>query len=191
MADINEEIELEEEIEDCVVAEATKEAKEEKITLDFSLDPAERIKIEIDNTEDANEKAIGSYLLEQFAKDEVLKNCYKDRKITLNAISKYIVECAKKYLKNKNGMIEDKIVFGWVLHYVQDEEVKIPVAETYELTPLDKDKAKKDAIAKYEAEQVEKLRQQEKKKAEAEKRKIEKELAKEKASGTMNLFEDF
>lgn len=181
----NEELELEESEETST--------ESNKLEIDFSLDPVERIKLEIENIDDCNAKEIGEYLIEQFANDEVLKNCYKDRKITLDAVNKFVTECAKKQLNNKNGRITDKVVFGWVLHYVQDEPVEITKAETQKitLTKVDKELAKQKALKQYQDEELEKLRKQNQRKIDAENKKREKELAKEKASGQMNLFGDF
>lgn len=166
-----------------------KEDQKNVIKLDYNMDSIERLKIEIENSKEQNEKIIGEYLLNQFKIDEVLKNAYKERKITLSAIGKFVYECAKKELNSKNGMIADSVVYGWVLHFVQDEPVKLTEAETYELTLKDKDEAKKRAIKAYEAQELEKIKKAEQRKIESEKRKVEKDLQKEKDSGQMNLFE--
>lgn len=184
--------ELDEEMEDEAEEESAEtETGDTKIELDFSLDPIERLKIEIESTQDLNCKKIGAYLLEQFAKDEPLKNAYRDRKIVLNAVGNFVVECAKKELNGKNGFIDDEVVYGWVLHYVQDEPVKIAEAEKLVLSVEDKEAAKKRAIAKFEADELAKIKAKEQKKAEAEKRKVEKEIKREKDSGQMDLFADF
>lgn len=168
------------------------ETKEEKIKLDFSLDPVERLKQELEAAKnDFMANAIGQYVLNEFATNEPLKNAYKDRKITLEAIIKYANSCAAKQLNNKNGAIEDKVVFGWVIHYIQDEEVKISAKDSYEikLTKEDKEKAKEEALKKYEAEELAKLKKKQEREEKAKQKAIEKEKKKYEESGQMQLFD--
>lgn len=168
------------------------ETKEEKIKLDFSLDPVTRLTQEIEAAKnDFMASAIGSYVLEQFKTNEPLKNAYKDRKITLEAIIKYVNNCAAKQLHNKNGAIEDKVVFGWVIHYIQDEEVKISAKDSYEvkLTKDEKEKAKEEALKKYESEELAKLKKQQEREEKAKQRAIDKEKKKYEESGQLQLFD--
>lgn len=181
----NEEEEMLEEEEET--EESEEKTEETKVTIDFNLDPLERIQIEIDSTNDCNVKAIGEYLKSQFEKDDVLKAAYRNRKITLEAISKFVTDCAKKQLNSKNGFIEDNVVFGWVLHYVQDEPVKIVEAESYQLTKEDKESARTKARKQYEKEELEKIRKKEKA---AKEKAIAKEKAKREEFGQISLFED-
>jgi len=172
--------------------EVVEEVKEEKIKLDFSLDPVERLKQELEASKnDFMATAIGQYVLNEFATNEPLKNAYKDRKITLEAIIKYVNSCAAKQLNNKNGAIEDKVVFGWVIHYIQDEEVKISKNDSYEvkLTKDEKEKAKAEALKKYEAEELAKLKKQQEREEKAKQKAIEKEKKKYEESGQMQLFD--
>ena len=117
----NEELEeTEEETE-----EESSPKKENKIELDFSMDAIERIKIETESAKDGLSKAIGAYLAGKMAEDEPLKKAYEDRKITLKAVCGFITECAKKKLGGTSGAVADEEVYGWAIHYVQDEPVKI------------------------------------------------------------------
>ena len=112
--------------------------------LDMNLDPIERIKWELKYTSnnDSFSKAIGNFLIEKMTDDKVLQKCYFDKKILLSDIVDYVVKQAQEYLKNKNGAIEDKVVFGWVLHYVQDnDKIKRTTNKVKIVTP-DKPKAK-------------------------------------------------
>lgn len=186
-----EELESEEETDE-EMNEVVEEVKEEKIKLDFSLDPVERLKQELEAAKnDFMATAIGQYVLNEFATNEPLKNAYKDRKITLEAIIKYVNSCAAKQLNNKNGAIEDKVVFGWVIHYIQDEEVKISKNDSYEvkLTKDEKEKAKAEALKKYEAEELAKLKKQQEREEKAKQKAIEKEKKKYEESGQMQLFD--
>lgn len=152
-----------------------------EIELNFEMDPVERIQIEIEHTSNGMLKCIGSYLLEQFQKDEVLKNCYKDRKITLAAIERYVNNCANQYLNGVNGGVEDKVVYGWVLHYVQDEKVEITEAATVTLTEQEKKDAHAEALKEYKADMMHELEQRGSKTAKPKKEK--------KDNGQLSLFE--
>ena len=152
-----------------------------EIELNFEMDPVERLQIEIEHTSNGMLKCIGNYLLEQFQKDEVLKNCYKDRKITLAAIECYVNTCANKYLNGVNGGVEDKVVYGWVLHYVQDEKVEITEAATVTLTEQEKKDAHAEALAEYKKDMLHELESRSAKPKAAKKEK--------KDDGQLSLFE--
>ena len=184
----NEEEEMLEEEEET--EESEEKTEETKVTIDFNLDPIERIQIEIENAKNNNEKLVGNFLKEQFEKDEALKNCYRDRKITLSNTWKFVMDCAAKQLNRKDGALTSEVVFGWVLHYVQDEPVKIVESESYQLTKEDKDAARTKALKQYEKEELEKIRKKEQKEKAAKEKAIAKEKAKREASGQMSLFED-
>lgn len=180
------------ELEEEVIEEETESnesSSEDKIKLNFDMDPSDRLQIEIDNNTDEMAKNIGRYLLDKFNNDEPLKKAYKDRKITLYNIMGYIQKCAAKMLNNVSGGIEDKVVYGWVLHYVQDEEVKITTEETVTISKQDKEAARKRAVKRYEDEQLEKLKKEEERKLKAELKKKEKEKQKQEESGQMSLFD--
>lgn len=152
-----------------------------EIELNFEMDPVERLQIETEHTTNPMMKCVGQYLLEQFQKDEVLKNCYKDRKITLEAIDKYVNDCAKNYLNGVNGGVEDKVVYGWVLHYVQDEKVEITNATSITLTEQEKKDAHAEALAEYKKDMLHELESRSTKPKAAKKEK--------KDDGQLSLFE--
>ena len=188
--------ELDEEMEEESIENEEENSEKEssnKIKLNFSMDPVERLEIEISASNDNLEVGIGKYLSEQLKCDSALARAYFERKITLSNVAKYVTECAKKHLNNKSGGIEDKIVFGWVLHYVQDENVKVPEAESVTLTKEDKESARARALKRYEEEELAKLRKaEEKAKAREEKKRqdaIEKEKKMHEESGQMSLFD--
>lgn len=198
MAD--EELELEEEEEETETEE-NKPTKGEKLTLDFEMDAIERLNIEISAADTSLGQPIGKYLLEELKRDSALKNAYYKRKITLENVVEYVNKCAKAHLNSKNGAIEDKIVFGWVLHYVQDENVKVPNESkvkinnhNVELTEKEKAELREKAKAEYEAEQLAKIKAAEAKKAEKEKKRLEEAKRKEEEEkekyGYISLFDD-
>lgn len=165
--------------------------KANKTTLDFSMDPVERLQKEIEFTSSENAKHIGNYLLGQFSNDAPLMKSYQSKKMTLDAVVKEVKRCAASKLSNKSGFISDNEVYGWIIHFVQDGENKLIKAETetYVVTRQDKEEAKKMAIHRLEMEEIEKLKKQ--KEAEEKKlKKIEEKAAKTREeSGQMSLFE--
>lgn len=65
--------------------------------------------------------------LEKVASDELVEKINKGNK-TLAQCWKYICKEAQKYLSNKNGAIADEVVFGWAIHFF--EEDGIPAVQT-------------------------------------------------------------
>lgn len=189
MAD--EELELEEEEEETETEE-NKPTKGEKLTLDFEMDPSERLRKEINFSTDTNEKAIGEFLLKEFEKDNVLKADYKDKKVELNKILAFVINEAKKRAETQKNrscvMMSDQEVFGLVIHYVHDGAPKDVKKDKYTLTKEEKKSLEQQAREEYLAEQKRKL-------AEEEQKRLEKARAKEKKaledSGQMTLFDLF
>lgn len=183
----NEELE---ETEEETEEEKSSQKKENKIELDFSMDAIERIKTEAESAKDGLSKAIGAYLVEKMANDEPLKQAYKDRKITLKAVCGFITECAKKKLGGVNGAVDDEEVYGWAIHYVQDEPVKVSESNSYTLTKEEKESARAKAIREYEAAERKKLEDKAKREAERQQAKIRKAEEEREKSGQMSLFDD-
>ena len=196
MAD--EELELEEEEEETETEE-NKPTKGEKLTLNFDMDPSERLRQEIDFSNDANEKAIGEFLLKEFEKDNVLKADYRDKKVELNKILAFVINEARKRAESQKNrscvMMSDQEVFGLVIHYVHDGAPKESKKEKYTLTKEEKKSLEQQAREEYLAEQKRKLADEEQKRLEKEKAAREKARAKEKKaledSGQMTLFDLF
>lgn len=189
--------ELDEELEET---EEEPKSTEKKIELDFTMDPVERLKIEISAADTSLGQPIGKYLMEVFSSDTALRNAYKTRKITLEGIVNYVNKCAKAHLHSKNGAIEDKIVFGWVLHYIQDEDVKVPDSDkvtvanhNVELTEKEKAELREKAKKRFEDEEYEKIKKAEARKAEREKKRLEelrkKEEEEKEEYGQISLFD--
>lgn len=64
--------------------------------------------------------------LEQMAKqDFAFAERYRDEKKSLDQCVKYIMSEAKKKAKGGCAAIEDAVVFGWAVHYYQEENVKV------------------------------------------------------------------
>lgn len=83
-----------------------------------------RINLEAKNN---TEKIVLNYL-EKNASDELAEKINNGNK-TLTGCWKYITNEAKNYLKNNSGAVEDEVVFGWAVHYFEEdsiEEGKLP-----------------------------------------------------------------
>lgn len=160
-----------------------------KIEISMDLDPVERLTKEIELSQNLSEKRIGEFLLSEFKKDEVLKQCYYDRKVTLSKIHEYIFEQAKQKANGHNSvMLDDDTVYGWVVHYVQDGKIenteKLVIMQTV-VTEEEKEQAKKEAIEAYKNSEIRKLEE----KAEAKRKAaFEKNKKKKEEIGQMSLF---
>ena len=173
--------------------EPQKEASDDgEISLDYDMDPIERLQIEIDNEKDGFVSVIGNFILEQFKKDEVLADCYRTRKVTLKVVSEKIYAQAKAYAKGSSSLaVDNEVVYGWALHIVQDEKLETPKSDSYKLTKKDKETAKAKAIAQFEQEEYAKLVAAKKKAEEKEKAKRLAEKKKREESGQISLFDDW
>lgn len=194
----DEELKLEEELdeEDIESEEETKapKGKKEKIELDFSMNAIDRLRKEIDFTDDAYKKAVGEFLIKEFEKDEPLRMAYFNRKITLEQVWKNIYDYAKAQKKKENCVVlSDVEVFGQAIHFIQDGEIKVTKESKIVLTKEVKKSLKEQAEQEYLAEQKRKLEEAEKKKAEREKaakaKALEKEKKKREESGQISLFD--
>lgn len=171
----------------------------EKIEIMMDIDPIERLTKEIEVTTKNGAKKVGEFLLKEFEKDDVLKQCYFDRKVTLMNIWKYIEEEAVKMAKEEDSIaIEDDTVYGWAIHFIQDGEIEEPAAEKMVMTRTviteeDKAKAKADALEEFKKKELERLEKERKAKEEKEKAKLKelarKEKEKRESSGQLSLFD--
>lgn len=175
-----------------------KEKNMAELKLDLTMEPVERLKTEIEfRKEDPNVKCIGEFLLKQFETDEPLKNAYKERKVTLDAIYTFIINQASKKQINRCAMVNSEVVFGWAIHFIQDGEIPNELQNATEVTLTEEKKASLTAQAEEEFKQRE-LARLAKEKADAEakekerrKKAIEKEKKEREESGQMTLFDDF
>ena len=173
-----------------------KEKNMAELKLDLTMEPVERLKTEIEfRKEDPNVKCIGEFLLKQFETDEPLKNAYKERKVTLDAIYTFIRDQASKKQINGCAMVSSEEVFGWAIHFIQDGSIPNELQNATEVTLTEEKKASLTAQAEEEFKQQE-LARLAKEKADAEakekerKRKaLEKEKKEREESGQMSLFD--
>lgn len=108
--------------------------------------------------EGAYEQAIYDYLEENAS--DVLVDLINASEKTLNGCMGFIKGEAQKQAKNGVAMIEDKVVFGWAVHYFQEESIKETKKEYTgkvvhtDTPPKKKPEPKKEEIKK-EAPQLE------------------------------------
>ena len=101
----------------------------------------------------AYEQAIYNYLEENAS--NVLVDLINASEKTLNGCMGFIKGEAQKQAKNGVAMIEDKVVFGWAVHYFQEESIKETKKEytgkvVHTDTPPKKQETKKAEVKKEE-----------------------------------------
>lgn len=70
-------------------------------------------------------RAIGEHLKQLAEQDDQIKmNLGKEKKSLKNCF-KYITNEARKYAINNCAMIEDKQVYGWAVHYYDEDDLEI------------------------------------------------------------------
>ena len=85
-----------------------------------------------------NQKLVLAYL-EENASDVLVEKINSGKK-TMDDCWNFIMKCAEKELNKKNGAIRDDVVFGWAVHFFEEdsikegEKIKAP-AETVKATP--------------------------------------------------------
>ena len=161
-----------------------------ELKLDLTMEPVERLKTEIEfRKENPNVKCIGEFLLKQFETDEPLKNAYKERKVTLDAIYTFIRDQASKKQINRCAMVSSEEVFGWAIHFIQDGSIPSELQNATEVTLTEEKKASLTAQAEEEFKQQEIARLAKEK--ERRRKALEKEKKEREESGQMTLFDDF
>ena len=68
---------------------------------------------------------IKAHLDKMAQQDFTFAERYKDEKKSLDECVKYITAEAKKQAKNGCAAIEDAVVYGWAVHYYQEENIKV------------------------------------------------------------------
>lgn len=69
-----------------------------------------------------NEKIILQYL--ETNASEVLAEKINSGKKTLADCWKFIVKCAEKELHNRDGAVRSDVVFGWAVHFFEEDSIK-------------------------------------------------------------------
>jgi len=71
---------------------------------------------------------IKAHLDKMAQQDFAFAERYKDEKKSLDECVKYIMAEAKKQAKNGCAAIEDAVVYGWAVHYYQEENIEVEKA---------------------------------------------------------------
>ncbi|MGN0744353.1 MAG: Cas9 inhibitor AcrIIA9 family protein [Christensenellales bacterium] len=114
-----------------------------------------KIKLEAQN---AYETAVLKYL-EENASDALVEKINNGTK-TLEQCFAYIRKQAQKEAKNGCAMIEDKVVYGWAVHFFEEDEIEAEVKGKPTPTPEPKEIVKKTETKKKTVKTDEKKEEQ-------------------------------
>ena len=150
-------------------------------------------------------KPVQEYLEQRAAEDPQFAEKYANPKKSLKECCRYIYgEARKRAAGSQCVYIDPQEVYGWAVHYYDEEKIKIsesgytgrateaaaPAPKPVELTEEQKAAAEQRALERYEAEQRAKIEEREKarRKAEAEKKKARQEEAARRIQQDGDLF---
>ena len=74
---------------------------------------------------DQFKKAIKAYLDNRAANDELFAKAYAKSNKSIDECCTYIMGEAKKKAKNGCAAIDDATVFGWAVHYYDEDNIKV------------------------------------------------------------------
>lgn len=94
------------------------------------------------NTDNQMLKQISEYLIERCNREPELIEKVLNEKKSLEQCSAYIDQEARKYLNSRNGYIAKEIVFGWVVHYFDEENIKFDTQPSKTITKTSDSKPK-------------------------------------------------
>lgn len=87
-------------------------------------------------------QTIKAYLDKMAQQDFAFAERYKSEKKSLDQCCKYIMSEAKKQAKNGCAAVEDSIVYGWAVHYYQEDDVVIEKTNIHQVVTPKADKPK-------------------------------------------------
>jgi hypothetical protein len=70
-------------------------------------------------------KIIKTYLDQRAKEDELFAKSYAKEHKSLDECLKYINQQARKRAENNVAMIEDAEVYGWAVHYYDEDDIKV------------------------------------------------------------------
>lgn len=70
-------------------------------------------------------KIIKQYLDQRAKEDELFAKSYAKEHKSLDECLKYINQQARKRAENNVAMIEDAEVYGWAVHYYDEDDIKV------------------------------------------------------------------
>lgn len=105
---------------------------------------------ELANPENEYIKAIGDYLIERAKIDpSIARNLAKENK-SLKRCYQFIIDEAKKISKNNCAMVKDDVVFGWAVHYYDEDNLKIDDVKKTQKQPVKQPKKDTKPTEEYE-----------------------------------------
>lgn len=78
---------------------------------------------------------IKAHLDKMASQDFAFAERYKNEKKSLDQCCKYIMAQAKKQAKGGCAAIEDAVVYGWAVHYYQEDDVKVEEVKAKVVAP--------------------------------------------------------
>ena len=87
-------------------------------------------------------QTIKAHLVKMAQQDFTFAERYKSEKKSLDQCCKYIMSEAKKQAKNGCAAVEDSIVYGWAVHYYQEDDVVIEKTNIHQVVTPKADKPK-------------------------------------------------
>lgn len=146
-------------------------------------------------------QTIKAYLDKRAAEDELFAQTYAKDNKNLDECCNYILQQVQK--SGRQGFADEEI-YGMAIHYYDEDDIKnvkpvaagkIVVNHVMELTEAEKAEAKKKAQAVYEKGQLEKIKEDERKRQEKERKRMEErkrkaqEAAERQKSLQLSLFD--
>ena len=141
------------------------------------------------------EKAIKAFLDDKAGKDPAFAEKYKSEKKNITDCCKFIIAEVKKSCKGNEAACTDEYVFGLVMHYYDEENIKAPdkapscrvvVPGDIKLSEADRTEAREEAMRRLKEQEVQEQMRKERqrqeaaeKKAEAERKRKEERLEKQ------------
>lgn len=71
------------------------------------------------------EQAIKTYLDKRAKEDALFAETYKKEGKSIKECCKYIMQKARKEAKNGCAAIPDDVVYGWAVHYYDEDDIKV------------------------------------------------------------------
>jgi len=81
------------------------------------------------------QEAIKRHLDQMAQQDSEFAERYKNEKKSIEECARYVTSEAKKQQKNGCAVIEDAVVYGWAVHYYQEDNIKVEDVKAKVVTP--------------------------------------------------------
>lgn len=95
----------------------------------------------------SNEEIIKKFLIENASKTLTEKILSGNK--NLHDCWQFIIDQAKEYLQDKNGAVSDDKVYGWVIHYFEEENAQIDQTQRLPIEEKTIEQIKREAVEEY------------------------------------------